>query len=128
MSHFTHIKTRFQNSFYLKKVLTKLNINYTPKYLKNSIIKPKILSISHSTQNQTIFKWNGNEYEFIVDLEFWKQDYSVETFLNKIAQQYTTELIIGENKKMGFEPIIQKINSDGSNSLILERWNTKKKY
>jgi len=128
MSHFTHIKTRFQNSFYLKKVLTKLNINYTPKYVKNSIIKPKILSISHSTQNQTIFKWNGNEYEFIVDLEFWKQDYSVETFLNKIAQQYTTELIIGENKKMGFEPIIQKINSDGSNSLILERWNTKKKY
>ena len=28
MSHFTHIKTRFQNLFYLEKALNKLNINY----------------------------------------------------------------------------------------------------
>ena len=28
MSHFTHIKTRFQNLFYLEKALSKLNINY----------------------------------------------------------------------------------------------------
>ncbi len=28
MSHFTHIKTRFQNLFYLEKALDKLKINY----------------------------------------------------------------------------------------------------
>ena len=28
MSYFTHIKTRFQNLFYLEKALSKLNINY----------------------------------------------------------------------------------------------------
>ena len=28
MSHFTHIKTRFQNLFYLEKALNRLNINY----------------------------------------------------------------------------------------------------
>jgi hypothetical protein len=28
MSHFTYIKTRFQNLFYLEKALNKLNISY----------------------------------------------------------------------------------------------------
>jgi len=28
MSHFTYIKTRFQNLFYLEKALSKLNINH----------------------------------------------------------------------------------------------------
>jgi hypothetical protein len=28
MSHFTHIKTRFQNLFYLEKALNKLNITH----------------------------------------------------------------------------------------------------
>ena len=28
MSHFTHIKTRFQNLFYLEKALNRLNIDY----------------------------------------------------------------------------------------------------
>jgi hypothetical protein len=29
MSHFTHIKTRFQNLFYLEKALNRLNIHHT---------------------------------------------------------------------------------------------------
>jgi hypothetical protein len=31
MSHFTHIKTRFQNLFYLEKALNKLNITHKNK-------------------------------------------------------------------------------------------------
>ena len=31
MSHFTHIKTHFQNLFYLEKALAKLNISYEKK-------------------------------------------------------------------------------------------------
>ena len=31
MSHFTNIKTRFQNLFYLEKALKKLNINHQKK-------------------------------------------------------------------------------------------------
>ena len=31
MSHFTYIKTRFQNLFYLEKALNKLSINYIKK-------------------------------------------------------------------------------------------------
>ena len=31
MSHFTHIKTKFQNLDYLKKALNRLNISYKEK-------------------------------------------------------------------------------------------------
>ena len=38
---------------------------------------------------------------------------------------YTIEAItnIGESQKMGFQPIKYQQNDDGSNTLVLERWN-----
>jgi hypothetical protein len=44
MSHFTHIKTRFQNLFYLEKALNRLNITH----MKN---KKKIIDNSKSNRN-----------------------------------------------------------------------------
>ena len=35
MSHFTHIKTRFQNLFYLEKALNRLNISHTAEQEKS---------------------------------------------------------------------------------------------
>ena len=34
MSHFTHIKTQFQNLFYLKKALNRLSISHTEQKKK----------------------------------------------------------------------------------------------
>jgi hypothetical protein len=56
-------------------------------------------------------------------MSYWNQQYPVELFIDKIAQQYAGEVIIGESKKLGFEPIKYQQNHDGSNTLILERWN-----
>ena len=127
MSHFTHIKTRFQNLFYLEKALNKLNI-----INQQSIPNPKLesyntnLIVSQSNGYDIEFAWNGKEYELIADMSFWEQSYPVETFIDKISQQYAGEVIIGESQKIGFQPIQYKQNSDGSTTLILERWNTKK--
>jgi hypothetical protein len=44
MSHFTHIKTRFQNLFYLEKALNKLNINHE-KQKKLLMIQNHIIQI-----------------------------------------------------------------------------------
>jgi hypothetical protein len=41
MSHFTHIKTRFQNLFYLEKALNKLNITH----------KEQETNVTNSNQN-----------------------------------------------------------------------------
>lgn len=123
MSHFTHMKTCFQNLFYLKKALDKLNIIYIEPKLKT---KNKNLIISQSNGYDIEFAWNGQEYEFIVDISFWEQAYPIENFIDQIAQEYAGQVIIGESQKIGFKPINYQQNKDGSNTLILERWNNSK--
>jgi hypothetical protein len=129
MSHFTYIKTYFQNLFYLKKALNRLGVTYKQekKIITNSDSKlyNVNLVISQSNGYDIEFSSNGQEYELVVDKSFWKQPYPVENFIEKISQQYAGEVIISESQKIGFQPIQYKQNNDGSNTLILERWNTK---
>lgn len=126
MSHFTHMKTRFQNLFYLEKALNRLNISYKEKSLINSDLSNINLVIPQSNGYDIEFAWNGQEYEFVVDMSFWEQPYPIESFMDKISQQYAGEVIIRESQKIGFQPIKFQQNGDGSNTLILERWNNEK--
>ena len=130
MSHFTHMKTRFQNLFYLEKALNRLNINYKreKKIFNNSDSKFYTINlvISQSNDYDIEFSWNTQEYELVADMSFWEQSYPVESFIDKVSQQYAGEVIIGESQKIGFQPIKYQQNIDGSNTLILERWNTEK--
>jgi Protein of unknown function (DUF1257) len=128
MSHFTHMKTRFQNLFYLEKALNRLNITHKSKeslILNQSHIN---LVIPQSNGYDIEFAWNGQEYELVVDMSFWEQPYPIESFVDKISQQYAGEVIIGESQKIGFQPIKYQENTDGSNTLIIERWNTQKVF
>lgn len=126
MSHFTHIKTRFQNLLYLKKALNGLNISHQEQNLTNSEIESTTVNlvIPQSNGYDIQFVWNGQEYDLIVDISYWKQPYPIESFIDKIAQQYAGELIIGESQKLGFQPIKYQQTLDGSNTLVLERWNS----
>jgi len=126
MSHFTHIKTRFQNLFYLEKALTKLNINYKKKrkVIDGSKSYNTNLVIPQSNGYDIEFFWNEQEYELVADLAFWKQSSPIETFIDKISQQYAGQVILGESQKIGFQPVKYQQNSDGSQTLVLERWNT----
>jgi len=128
MSHFTHIKTRFQNLFYLEKALNRLNIIHKEqeKNIPNSDSdKYNVnLIIPQSNGYDIEFAWNGQEYELVIDMSFWEQAYPIENFIDKIAQQYAGEVIIGESQKIGFQPIKYQQNADGSNTLVLERWNS----
>ena len=126
MSHFTHMKTRFQNLFYLEKALNRLNIVHKEQTVTNSEANPynANLVIPQSNGYDIEFAWNGQEYELVVDMSFWEQPYPIESFIDKIAQQYAGEVIIGESQKIGFQPIKYQQNSDGSNTLVLERWNS----
>jgi hypothetical protein len=126
MSHFTHMKTRFQNLFYLEKALNRLNIVHKEQKTNNLESSNKNLIIPQSNGYDIEFAWNGQEYELIVDISYWEQPYPIESFIDKIAQQYAGEVIIGESQKTGFQPIKYQQNADGSNTLILERWNTEK--
>jgi hypothetical protein len=128
MSHFTHIKTRFQNLFYLEKALNRLKITHTEQ--ETSVTETasyhKSLVISQPNGYDIEFAWNGQEYELVVDMSFWEQSCPIESFIDKLSQQYAGEVIIGESQKTGFQPIKYQQNVDGSNTLVLERWNNDK--
>ena len=127
MSHFTHMKTHFQNLFYLEKALNRLNIVHQEqeKTITNWKSEPcnKNLVIPQSNGYDIEFVWNKQEYELVADMSFWEQSCPIESFIDKIAKQYAGEVIIGESQKIGFQPIEYRRNIDGSNTLILERWN-----
>ena len=124
MSHFTHMKTCFQNLFYLEKALNKLDIVYQKqdKNIENSKLSNTNIIIPQSNEYDIEFEWNGQEYELIVDMSFWNQAYPVESFIDKVAQQYAGEVIIGESQKIGFQPVKYESQTDGSTTLVLERW------
>jgi len=123
------MKTSFQNLFYLEKALNKLDIVHQRQ---NNPINGSTdqsynsnLIINQSNGYNIEFCWNGQEYELVVDMSFWEQAYPVESFIDKIAQQYAGEVIIGESQKIGFQPVKYQQNEDGSNTVVLERWNEK---
>lgn len=124
MSHFTHMKTRFQNLFYLEKALNQLNIFHKQKVNQNQTSSHIDLIIPQLNGYDVTFSWNGQEYDLVVDISFWDQPYPVETFIDRIAQQYAGEVVIGESQKIGFQPVKYQQNVDGSNTLVLERWNS----
>ena len=126
MSHFTYIKTRFQNLFYLEKALSKLNISYEKqrKVIDGAKSYQTNLVIPQSNGYNVEFSWNEQEYELVADLAFWKQSSPAETFIDKISQEYAGQVIIGESQKVGFQPVKYQQNNDGSQTLVLERWNT----
>lgn len=124
MSHFTRMKTCFQNLFYLEKALTRLNICYKRDRKTDSGLSNINLTLPQLNGYNVKFTWNKEEYELVFDLSFWKQDYSIETFTDRIAQQYASEVVVGESQKIGFQPVKYFQNSDGSTTLILERWSS----
>ena len=121
MSHFTTMKTSFQNLTYLEKALNKLEIRHSKETSKDQEIGSNLI-ISQSNGYDIEFAWNGQEYELIVDRDFWQQSCSINTFVDQIAQKYAGEVIIGESQKIGFQPVNYKQNIDNSNTLILQRY------
>ena len=122
MSHFTTMKTSFQNLAYLEAALNKLEINHQKQVLENNSNVSNLV-INQSNGYDIEFAWNGQEYELIVDMSFWEQTCPVESFIDKVAQNYAGEVIVGESQKLGFQPVKYQQNADGSNTVVLERWN-----
>jgi len=120
------MKTSFQNLSYLEKALNKLEITHQRQIKERSSQQQKLdLIINQSNGYDITFTWNGQEYELVVDMSFWEQPYPLESFIDKIAQQYASEVIVSESQKLGFQPVKYQQNQDGSNTVVLERWNEK---
>jgi hypothetical protein len=126
MSHFSNIKTQIRNLDSLKGALTDLGIDWQegPEMVRGyqgQTLKAAIV-VKQENNYDLGFRWNGQEYELVADLQYWQQPLSVEGFLKKVTQGYALQTILSETTKQGFQVAEQQNNQDGSIRLVVQRW------
>lgn len=126
MSHFSQIKTQIRNLASLQTALTELGIDWKPG---PSIVRGyrgqtrnAEITIEQDNGYDIGFSWNGNEYELIADLQYWKQNLSVDGFLRQVTQRYAYHTVVKETAQQGFQIAQQQQNEDGSIRLLVQRW------
>ena len=126
MSHFTKIKTKLYNLETLKRSLSDLNIEWTSEKQEITGYKEQKqvvdLVVTQKNNYDLGFKWNGNEYELVTDLMFWKQPYSVDKFLNQVNQRYAYTSIIEASEKQNFNYVESQNLVNGTMRVVLRRY------
>lgn len=126
MSHFSQIKTQIRNLASLQTALTDLGIDWKsgPSMVRGYRGQTRNAEITIEQDNgyDIGFSWNGNEYELIADLQYWKQNLSVDGFLRKVTQRYAYHTVVKETAQQGFQITQQQQNEDGSIRLLVQRW------
>lgn len=126
MSHFSQIKTQIRNLDSLKDALTDLGIDWKEgsKAVRGYRGQTHTAEIAIEQENgyDIGFRWNGQEYELVADLQYWQQNVSVEGFLRQITQRYAYRTVVKETARAGFAVAEQQNNKDGSIRLVVQRW------
>ena len=126
MSHFSQIKTQIRNLDSLQAALTELGIDWKPgsRMVRGYRGQTRNAEITIEQDNgyDVGFSWNGNEYELVADLQYWKQPLSVDGFLRRVTQRYAYQTIVKETAQQGFQIAEQQQNKDGSIRLLVQRW------
>lgn len=126
MSHFSQIKTQLRNLASLQTALTDLGIDWKSgpcpvRGYRGQTVNAEV-AIEQENGYDIGFRWNGNEYELVADLQYWQQPITVDRFLNKITQRYAFQTVLNETAKQGFQVAEQQKNEDGSIRLVVQRW------
>ena len=126
MSHFSQIKTQIRNLVSLQAALTDLGIDWKAgpcpvRGYRGQTVEAEI-AIEQENGYDIGFRWNGQEYELVADLQYWHQTSSVDMFLSKVTQRYAFQTVLNETAKQGFQVAEQQKNEDGSIRLVVQRW------
>ncbi|GBE75070.1 hypothetical protein YCF35 [Microcystis aeruginosa NIES-87] len=126
MSHFSNIKTKIRDLSYLKAALRDMGMEWKEgshpvKGYQGQTLTAEVV-IEQDNNYDIGFRWNGNEYELVADLQYWQQPLTVEGFLRKVNQGYAYHTILAETAKQGFQVAAQEKNTDGSIRLVVQRW------
>ena len=124
MSHFTTIKTKIKERPYLIEALKELDYSVLENHL---LINPE--DHDHNQWNVQVaindcvgFKWNGNEYELVAELDTWDLDVPVSRFIEKVTQQYARMTLYNTVKEEGFTVNEEWEMTDNSIELTVTRW------
>jgi hypothetical protein len=128
MSHFSQIKTQIRNLESLQDALSDLGIDWKPGLQEVRGYRGQThaaeVTIEQDNGYDIGFRWNGQEYELVADLQYWQQNLSVDGFLRQITQRYAYQTVVKETTKVGFQVAEQQKNADGSIRLVVQRWSS----
>ena len=126
MSHFSKIKTIIKDLDMLKLSLTDLGLDFDTSNREiigyDSEICLAEIVIQQTNNYSFGFTWNGREYELVVDPQFWRQPWSIESFLERLTQSYAYHSVNKEGLASGFEKVEQTLQDNGAIKLTFQRW------
>lgn len=127
MSHFSQIKTKIRHLPALESALNDLGLDWKSGPLPvrgyQGQLETAEVVITQDNGFDIGFRWTGEEYELISDVEFWQQDFTVERFLNKVTQRYALNTVLSSTMEQGFQVAKQEQDVDGNIRLVVQRWN-----
>ena len=128
MSHFTCIKTKIKERPYLIEALELMGheVQENQQLVINNISHaeehPEFVA-EVAINNDIGFKWNGNEYELVAELDAWDLDVPVNRFIEKLTQQYARVTLIAASEEEGFTVAEEHTKIDNTIELVGNRWN-----
>jgi hypothetical protein len=126
MSHFSQIKTQIRSLPALESALTDLGLEWKggPAPIKGyqGATETAQVVIQQSNGYDIGFRWTGEQYELVADLDFWNQAWSVDRFLHKVTQRYALNTVLNTASEQGFQVSKQEQTADGSIRLVVQRW------
>ena len=124
MSHFSTIKTKLQCKESLLSALNTLGHETKEDAL---LINPqghdhKQWNVCVALNDEVGFKWTGEQYELVAELDAWDFDVPVKRFIDRFTQQYEDQIIVYKIEEQGFQVQERKIDTTGTVELSVGRW------
>ena len=124
MSHFSTIKTKLKCKESLLSALNTLGYETKEDAL---LINPKghdhkQWQVEVALNNEVGFKWTGEQYELVAELDAWDLDVPVSRFIDKLTQQYAIEKIKRQTNEEGYVIESEARDVNGSVELLVSRW------
>nr|YP_009122276.1 hypothetical protein [Vertebrata lanosa]AJH66034.1 hypothetical protein [Vertebrata lanosa] len=133
MSHFSKIKTIITDLAILKKTVVDLGfsyksfLDYEDELLCKSMSKKDGLFVYDIGINKNdlpacSIEWHSNQYLIVVDFALWNLEIDFNYFMDRLLQQYAFNTVLDKGYVQGFHRVEENLLTNGSISLILQRF------
>ena len=131
-SHFSTIDTQIFDKSTLLKALDDVGVKAKVSPVAGEQIEARghrgdtILAdvvIPQPNDYDVAFRYNGETYELVADLEFWQQSMPADAFMERVSQRYAVNSLIDASSQEGFNVDQVKESVDGTVTLTMSRYN-----
>jgi hypothetical protein len=128
MSHFSTVKTELRDRQALVDALT--DLGHPPAegsrqvrgYRGQTVSADLAIPVPSGADIGFVWDEGSGSYEFVTDLDLWRQPVPVERFLAQLHQRYALRTILAASADEGFQVREQTNHLDGTIELVVSRW------